>query len=307
MEKKINYNRDTRKILVDLYTLLDKVSIYHTYKNSDINIYDSILYSLKFLINNDIKPIYILYSTMYMTLYSDLYLKLKKKEDNNVLSANEKLIFYVLNNIRNYNDLPRLFENKNIFYLAFDATREFYSSSVFEKISLVKSEDLKTYQKISNINTIHYQDKENYDIDVSLDFIINKMNVALKHNSIDKAYLEAGKFIKDLIDINDESASNIINTLIKTDIKVLNYYLNNDKIEENYSDEEIDKQLRMKERFQKYKNLFIEKIVQDLRVSDISDLLENYLEYINYDEEKRNEIENLSVDSQIEKKLLTLK
>lgn len=122
-----------------------------------------------------------------------------------------------------------------------DSMIEFNRANVFKKIIRFKSIDEEKNERLSKVNTVYYQDKENYDIKVTLDFIVEKINIGIKNQEKEKVIMDAANFIKQLININDKDGLNILSKLSKNNeensnlrvyeiAELLEDYINKEKV-----------------------------------------------------------------------------
>lgn len=293
----VNYNREIRKFLNNSYFNLNYVLKELNIENK-LDIYNTIFILLYEAQNN---PIYeVIVNNIYMTGYQDLYLKLKRKEKNNTLSSNDKKFLNILKEIKTTSDLVKLpVKDQNIMKNIIEAMVEFCNKDIYQKIITIKSIDSNTRERISNINSLFYQDVENYDIDVSLDFIKDKINSARKIYSEEKLLIDAGNFIKQLIKINDKNGIRMLCELVEEDIKFLNYHLKNGKLDITEMDEELK---YMYDRYKYYLSNPLDKILESMKVYEIGELIKTSIFY----ENDIIYVPTEKIDERIKNKLLML-
>ncbi len=298
-----NYNREIRKILSNLYlNLWDNFK-----KNGKGNVYDP--YSTIFMLlynKKNIQMYDVIINLIYMTGYQDLYIKLRRKEKDKTLSSNDKRMLKILETISETSDLAKLpIKYQFIMKYIIESMIEFNNMNVYQKIVIIKSIDEETKNKLLNINPLFYQDIQNYDIDISLDFIKEKMCSARKTYSEEKLMIDAGNFIKQLVKIKDKSGIRILCELIEEDIKFLNYYFNKISFDDSkmYMSDEIDD---MHNRYMYYLNNSIEQILENIKVYKIGILLESsIINSNNLDLLNKEEIED-HIDNNLRNKIMLL-
>lgn len=301
--KKENYNREIRKFLSNSYSNLWNV-VKTFAKEDDYDLCNTIFQLIT--TKKDNKNCNVLINLIYMTGYQDLYIKLKRKEKSKMFSQNDRTILNNLENIKDTSDLSKL-PTKYQFIMGhmIRAMIDFNNMNVYKKIIVIKSIDEETKSKLLTINPLFYQDIQNYDIEISLDYIKEKIISARKTYSEEKLMIDAGNFIKQLVKIKDKSGIKILCELLEEDIKFLNYYFKNNTISDSkeYKKEEIED---MHNRYMHYLSNSVEDILKDIKVYEIGNLIENSINNSNDIDLKNRKGMKDNIDKNLENKILLL-
>ncbi len=293
MEKKINYNRDLRKNLNRVYTKYENYLDKNIIKEGTLI---GILYNT--ILTEDCILPEILIPLFYTVGYSDLYKSLKYKLENNLVSEGSIYsytnYFNLLKTAKDYNSLVKIYKNNpELIGFIFDAMIEFYDLNAYDKIIRIKMLSEEERKKLQNINTINYQDIENYDIDVTIDFMEQKIGQGIKIDSKYNLIVDSSIFIESLSKIGDSSYKKLIRELIYIDIKYCYFSIMqvSDIIDE-LDEEERDKITRMKQRIKMFKSTNIENYIDNLEHYQIIGMMESFIDYSHYYGYMKNDIDN---------------
>lgn len=284
-----NYNRDVRKYICALEKELEQ----QLHKNGIKDIYEMDLYISIYLgiatAATKSKKANVIYNTLLMTGYSDLYTDLYIDELEGRLDDDRKPMYDFLKSIKKTEKLSNLFsQNPIIMAEMINSMVSFSESSIYDKVLKLKKIPSEEKEKISKINSIYYQDLENYDIDITLDYMLDKYNKC--KNKLSDEYLinSASVYIHNLRFIDLEEAKKLVIRLIESDIDSTCDIFN------KYSAEDMDKEnpkykiiVNKAERLKKYYNSDVDDIIRNIHFCEIYDLLESYINKNNgfdYDE-----------------------
>lgn len=279
----INYNRDLRKFICNLEKTVEQQLKKLGVKNIDeFAIYFSIYFCISRASIKD-KKINVLYKTLLMTGYSDLYTKLFIDDSDGKIDNERKPIFAILKNVKNPNELSKIVsQNPTIAVDMVYSIVEFGHDDIYSKVLKFKKIPNHIKEKVSKINTLYYQDLENYDIDINLEYMLDKFNKNKKYFSKDYLINSASAYIYNLRSVNYNEFKDLMLKLIKNDIgltqKLLDEYSIDDMDTGNKDYTLIHNRVR---RLKKYSDLDIDSIIDDIHFCNICDLFESYIDSSN--------------------------
>ena len=301
-----NYNREFRKFICKVESLfssyceLNNINELKDPQSLYLSIFNSIANGGMF------NPIVrLLYGLLLMTGYSDSYMMLLTKDKYNTLTNEESIYFKLLKNVKSNDELVKLFNSNQVLAsYAISSIVEFNKMSAFDKILRVKRVSDMEKEKIKNINTLYYQDLENYDIEINIELILNQIRKGLNTYPLDKLLMDSSMFLNELKNANESSAKKILSHLIKTNIVVCDYILNYQSSNEKFNDIGIKERAINKLKW--FKECDKNTLIKNLRVHQIMELLEFYMYYediINDNDLKLPDFYDNKMDAKLKKKL----
>ena len=284
-----NYNRKVRKYICSLEEQLEQILQKKGIEDYDeMDLYISVYLGIASAASQS-KNVNVIYNTLLMTGYSDLYTDLYIEEIEGRLDGERKNIYDFLKSIKSIKSLNNLFSlNPNIAIEMINSVVSFSEGSIYDKVLKLKKIPIEERQKISRVNSLYYQDLENYDIDVTLDYMLDKYNKCKVKLSDEYLLNSASVYIHNLRFVDLDEAKKLVIKLIESDID-LTYDLF-----DKYSVEDMDKDnpkyqliLERAKRFDKYYESNADDIIRNIHFCEIYDLLEAYINRNNgfdYDE-----------------------
>lgn len=285
----MNYNREVRKYICGLEEQLEQILQKKGIEDYDeMDLYISVYLGIASAASQS-KNVNIIYNTLLMTGYSDLYTDLYIEEIEGRLEGERKNIYDFLKGITSTKSLNNLFSlNPNIAIEMINSIVSFSEDSIYDKVLKLKKIPMEERQKISRVNSLYYQDLENYDIDVTLDYMLDKYNKCKGKLSDEYLLNSASLYIHKLRFVDLKAAEKLIIKLIESDIDLTC------DLFEKYSVEDMDKDnpkyqliLERAKRFDKYYESNVDDIIRNIHFCEIYDLLEVYINRNNgfdYDE-----------------------
>lgn len=176
-----------------------------------------------FLCNEGKKQANILDGLINATGYSDMYTSLILKQKTHYLTDAESICLDMLKKINSYDELQEMYqENSQMFFIAIKEMIGFYKSYAYHKILRMKCLSDEDIAQISKINTVFNQDLDEYNIDVTLDYIIKRI-LKFKDLGIDDEELlsDASEFITNMKLANEKCGKRLALRLIENSIKLL--------------------------------------------------------------------------------------
>ena len=285
----MNYNREVRKYICGLEEQLEQILQKKGIEDYDeMDLYISVYLGIASAASQS-KNVNIIYNTLLMTGYSDLYTDLYIEEIEGRLEGERKKIYDFLKGIKSTKSLNNLFSlNPNIAIEMINSVVSFSEGSIYDKVLKLKKIPIEERQKISRVNSLYYQDLENYDIDVTLDYMLDKYNKCKGKLSDEYLLNSASLYIHKLRFVDLKAAEKLIIKLIESDIDLTC------DLFEKYSVEDMDKDnpkyqliVERAKRFDKYYESNVDDIIRNIHFCEIYDLLEVYINRNNgfdYDE-----------------------
>ena len=288
-----NYNREVRKYICSLEEQLEQIlqkKGIEDYDNMDL--YISVYLGIASAASQS-KNVNVIYNTLLMTGYSDLYTDLYIEEIEGRLDGERKKIYDFLKSIKSTKSLNNLFSlNPNIAIEMINSVVSFSEGSIYDKVLKLKKIPIEEKQKISRVNTLYYQDLENYDIDVTLDYMLDKYNKCKDKLSDEYLLNSASVYIHNLRFVDLDAAKKIVIKLIESDIDLTC------DLFDKYSVEDMDKGnpkykfiADRAKRLNKYYKSDMDDVIRNIHFCEIYDLLEAYINRKNgfdYDELCKN-------------------
>lgn len=284
-----NYNREVRKYICGLEEQLEQILQKRGIEDyNEMDLYISVYLGIAGAASQS-KNVNVIYNTLLMTGYSDLYTDLYIEEIEGRLEGERKNIYDFLKSITSTKSLNNLFSlNPNIAIEMINSIVSFSEGSIYDKVLKLKKIPMEERQKISRVNSLYYQDLENYDMDVTLDYMLDKYNKCKGKLSDEYLLNSASVYIHNLRFVDLKAAEKLIIKLIESDID-LTYDLF-----DKYSVEDMDKEnpkyeliVDRAKRLNKYYESNVDDIIRNIHFCEIYDLLEAYINRNNgfdYDE-----------------------
>lgn len=285
-----NYNREVRKYICSLEEQLEQILQKKGIEDYDeMDLYISVYLGIASAASQS-KNVNVIYNTLLMTGYSDLYTDLYIEEIEGRLDGERKNIYDFLKSIKSLNNLFSL--NPNIAIEMINSVVSFSEGSIYDKVLKLKKIPIEERQKISRVNSLYYQDLENYDIDVTLDYMLDKYNKCKGKLSDEYLLNSASVYIHNLRFVDLDEAKKLVIKLIESDID-LTYDLF-----DKYSVEDMDREnpkykliADRAKRLNKYYKSDMDDVIRNIHFCEIYDLLEAYINRKNgfdYDELCKN-------------------
>ena len=168
----------------------------------------------------------------------------------------------------------------------------FSEGSIYDKVLKLKKIPIEERQKISRVNSLYYQDLENYDIDVTLDYMLDKYNKCKGKLSDEYLLNSASLYIHNLRFVDLDAAKKLVIKLIESAIDLTS------DLFDKYSVEDMDKEnpkyeliVDKAKRLNKYYKSDMDDVIRNIHFCEIYDLLEAYINRKNgfdYDELCKN-------------------
>lgn len=288
-----NYNREVRKYICSLEEQLEQILQKKGIEDyDDMDLYISVYLGIASAASQS-KNVNVIYNTLLMTGYSDLYTDLYIEEIEGRLDGERKKIYDFLKSIKSTKSLNNLFSlNPNIAIEMINSVVSFSEGSIYDKVLKLKKIPIEEKQKISRVNTLYYQDLENYDIDVTLDYMLDKYNKCKDKLSDEYLLNSASVYIHNLRFVDLDAAKKIVIKLIESDIDLTC------DLFDKYSVEDMDKGnpkykfiADRAKRLNKYYKSDMDDVIRNIHFCEIYDLLEAYINRKNgfdYDELCKN-------------------
>ena len=288
-----NYNREVRKYICSLEEQLEQILQKKGIEDYDeMDLYISVYLGIASAASQS-KNVNVIYNTLLMTGYSDLYTDLYIEEIEGRLDGERKKIYDFLKSIKSTKSLNNLFSlNPNIAIEMINSVVSFSEGSIYDKVLKLKKIPIEEKQKISRVNTLYYQDLENYDIDVTLDYMLDKYNKCKDKLSDEYLLNSASVYIHNLRFVDLDAAKKIVIKLIELDIDLTC------DLFDKYSVEDMDKGnpkykfiADRAKRLNKYYKSDMDDVIRNIHFCEIYDLLEAYINRKNgfdYDELCKN-------------------
>lgn len=288
-----NYNREVRKYICSLEEQLEQILQKKGIEDYDeMDLYISVYLGIASAASQS-KNVNVIYNTLLMTGYSDLYTDLYIEEIEGRLDGERKNIYDFLKSIKSIKSLNNLFSlNPNIAIEMINSVVSFSEGSIYDKVLKLKKIPIEERQKISRVNSLYYQDLENYDIDVTLDYMLDKYNKCKGKLSDEYLLNSASVYIHNLRFVDLDEAKKLVIKLIESDVD-LTYDLF-----DKYSVEDMDREnpkykliADRAKRLNKYYKSDMDDVIRNIHFCEIYDLLEAYINRKNgfdYDELCKN-------------------
>lgn len=288
-----NYNREVRKYICSLEEQLEQILQKKGIEDYDeMDLYISVYLGIASAASQS-KNVNVIYNTLLMTGYSDLYTDLYIEEIEGRLDGERKKIYDFLKNIKSTKSLNNLFSlNPNIAIEMINSVVSFSEGSIYDKVLKLKKIPIEERQKISRVNSIYYQDLENYDIDVTLDYMLDKYNKCKGKLSDEYLLNSASVYIHNLRFVDLDAAKKLVIKLIESAIDLTS------DLFDKYSVEDMDKEnpkyeliVDRAKRLNKYYKSDMDDVIRNIHFCEIYDLLEAYINRKNgfdYDELCKN-------------------
>ena len=217
-----------------------------------------------------------------MVCYSDLYTWLAFNKKCNAITYDNEEKLEMLKNINSFDEWEQMYNQSiKLCYETMKQILNFYNSSAFHKILRIKCLSEDDIEQIEKINTIFYQDLEEYTVNVDIDYITNKMLKMInseKHTK-DQILNESTEFISILGKIDKRLYKKIMLELLKRDILVSNYV-------QIYENNELGENLKgILAKLQLYENSDIKKYVDEIKFQQLKSLLYSSIFYAGNKEE----------------------
>ena len=289
----INYNREVRKYICSLEEQLEQILQKKGIEDYDeMDLYISVYLGIASAASQS-KNVNVIYNTLLMTGYSDLYTDLYIEEIEGRLDGERKKIYDFLKSIKSTKSLNNLFSlNPNIAIEMINSVVSFSEGSIYDKVLKLKKIPIEERQKISRVNSLYYQDLENYDIDVTLDYMLDKYNKCKGKLSDEYLLNSASVYIHNLRFVDLDAAKKLVIKLIESAIDLTS------DLFDKYSVEDMDKEnpkyeliVDKAKRLNKYYKSDMDDVIRNIHFCEIYDLLEAYINRKNgfdYDELCKN-------------------
>ena len=215
-----------------------------------------------------------------MVCYSDLYtwLAFNKKCNTYINETN----FEILKSINSFDEWEHIFDQSMELYCeTMKQVLNFCNSSAFHKILRIKCLSEDDIEQIEKINTIFYQDLEEYTVNVDVDYITDKIVKIMnsKNHTKDQILNESTEFISIIGKIDKRLYKKIMLELLKRDILVSNYV-------QIYENNELGENLKgILAKLQLYENSDIKKYVDEIKFQHLKSLLYSSIFYAENKEE----------------------
>ncbi len=288
-----NYNREVRKYICNLEEQLEQILQKRGIEDYDeMDLYISVYLGIAGAASQS-KNVNVIYNTLLMTGYSDLYTDLYIEEIEGRLEGERKKIYDFLKGITSTKSLNNLFSlNLNIAIKMINSIVSFSEGSIYDKVLKLKKIPIEERKKISRVNSLYYQDLENYDIDVTLDYMLDKYNKCKGKLSDEYLLNSASVYIHNLRFIDLDAAKKLVIKLIESDIDLTC------DLFDKYSVEDMDREnpkykliADRAKRLNKYYKSDMDDVIRNIHFCEIYDLLEAYINRNNgfdYDELCKN-------------------
>ena len=288
-----NYNREVRKYICSLEEQLEQILQKKGIEDYDeMDLYISVYLGIASAASQS-KNVNVIYNTLLMTGYSDLYTDLYIEEIEGRLDGERKNIYDFLKSIKSIKSLNNLFSlNPNIAIEMINSVVSFSEGSIYDKVLKLKKIPIEERQKISRVNSLYYQDLENYDIDVTLDYMLDKYNKCKGKLSDEYLLNSASVYIHNLRFVDLDAAKKLVIKLIESAIDLTS------DLFDKYSVEDMDKEnpkyeliVDRAKRLNKYYKSDMDDVIRNIHFCEIYDLLEAYINRKNgfdYDELCKN-------------------
>lgn len=288
-----NYNREVRKYICSLEEQLEQILQKKGIEDYDeMDLYISVYLGIASAASQS-KNVNVIYNTLLMTGYSDLYTDLYIEEIEGRLDGERKKIYDFLKSIKSTKSLNNLFSlNPNIAIEMINSVVSFSEGSIYDKVLKLKKIPIEERQKISRVNSLYYQDLENYDIDVTLDYMLDKYNKCKGKLSDEYLLNSASVYIHNLRFVDLDAAKKLVIKLIESDIDLTC------DLFDKYSVEDMDREnskykliADRAKRLNKYYKSDMDDVIRNIHFCEIYDLLEAYINRNNgfdYDELCKN-------------------
>lgn len=288
-----NYNREVRKYICSLEEQLEQIlQKKGTEDYDEMDLYISVYLGIASAASQS-KNVNVIYNTLLMTGYSDLYTDLYIEEIEGRLDGERKKIYDFLKSIKSTKSLNNLFSlNPNIAIEMINSVVSFSEGSIYDKVLKLKKIPIEERQKISRVNSLYYQDLENYDIDVTLDYMLDKYNKCKGKLSDEYLLNSASVYIHNLRFVDLDAAKKLVIKLIESDIDLTC------DLFDKYSVEDMDREnpkykliADRAKRLNKYYKSDMDDVIRNIHFCEIYDLLEAYINRKNgfdYDELCKN-------------------
>lgn len=288
-----NYNREVRKYICSLEEQLEQILQKKGIEDYDeMDLYISVYLGIASAASQS-KNVNVIYNTLLMTGYSDLYTDLYIEEIEGRLDGERKKIYDFLKGITSTKSLNNLFSlNLNIAIKMINSIVSFSEGSIYDKVLKLKKIPIEERKKISRVNSLYYQDLENYDIDVTLDYMLDKYNKCKGKLSDEYLLNSASVYIHNLRFVDLDAAKKLVIKLIESDIDLTC------DLFDKYSVEDMDKEnpkykliADRAKRLNKYYKSDMDDVIRNIHFCEIYDLLEAYINRKNgfdYDELCKN-------------------
>lgn len=288
-----NYNREARKYICSLEEQLEQILQKKGIEDYDeMDLYISVYLGIASAASQS-KNVNVIYNTLLMTGYSDLYTDLYIEEIEGRLDGERKKIYDFLKSIKSTKSLNNLFSlNPNIAIEMINSVVSFSEGNIYDKVLKLKKIPIEERQKISRVNSLYYQDLENYDIDVTLDYMLDKYNKCKGKLSDEYLLNSASVYIHNLRFVDLDAAKKLVIKLIESDIDLTC------DLFDKYSVEDMDKGnpkykfiADRAKRLNKYYKSDMDDVIRNIHFCEIYDLLEAYINRKNgfdYDELCKN-------------------
>lgn len=288
-----NYNREARKYICSLEEQLEQILQKKGIEDYDeMDLYISVYLGIASAASQS-KNVNVIYNTLLMTGYSDLYTDLYIEEIEGRLDGERKKIYDFLKSIKSTKSLNNLFSlNPNIAIEMINSVVSFSEGNIYDKVLKLKKIPIEERQKISRVNSLYYQDLENYDIDVTLDYMLDKYNKCKGKLSDEYLLNSASVYIHNLRFVDLDAAKKLVIKLIESDIDLTC------DLFDKYSVEDMDKGnpkykfiADRAKRLNKYYKSDMDDVIRNIHFCEIYDLLEVYINRKNgfdYDELCKN-------------------
>lgn len=288
-----NYNREVRKYICSLEEQLEQILQKKGIEDYDeMDLYISVYLGIASAASQS-KNVNVIYNTLLMTGYSDLYTDLYIEEIEGRLDGERKKIYDFLKSIKSTKSLNNLFSlNPNIAIEMINSVVSFSEGNIYDKVLKLKKIPIEERQKISRVNSLYYQDLENYDIDVTLDYMFDKYNKCKGKLSDEYLLNSASVYIHNLRFVDLDAAKKLVIKLIESAIDLTS------DLFDKYSVEDMDKEnpkyeliVDRAKRLNKYYKSDMDDVIRNIHFCEIYDLLEVYINRKNgfdYDELCKN-------------------
>lgn len=219
-----------------------------------------------------------------MVCYSDLYTWLVFNKKCNAITYIDEKNFEILKSINSFDEWEHIFDQSMELYCeTMKQVLNFCNSSAFHKILRIKCLSEDDIDQIEKINTIFYQDLEEYTVNVDVDYITDKIikMINSKNYTKDQILNESTEFISIIGKIDKRLYEKIMLELLKRDILVSNYV-------QIYENNGLSENLRgILAKLQLYKNSNIKNYIEEIKFQHLKSLLNSSIFY----EENKKEID----------------
>lgn len=160
-------------------------------------------------------------------MYVDYYMNLNLKQKLDILTDDENTDFSKLISATTVSEIFNLSSdiNSSVANNMLNTVLGFSNLSVYNKILQVKALSMEDRKKLSEVDPFIIDDFVNYDIEVTSDFIIDRMsklNNGIYKDNNEKTYEETAAFIDSLLklDKSDKNINMLNELVIKSDTKL---------------------------------------------------------------------------------------